>query len=446
MKKLLMIVLTLILLTALFPISANAEEALKAPTVQYKIVNHDKVSLKWNKIEGAESYYIYKRNDETGKYIKKYEVKSNAVTLKRLSPDTEYSYAVVAVKDGVKSRSSNKVTFTTPSEWYYYNEDIHNKNSGYREHYDGSGREESDIAYNINFGGEYIYRNGWIYYTDAADEIQRYVDPYGDYALYKVKNDGTQNTQLYYLGEPITQFAIEGNSVFILSNYYTEVEVEFEEERYIDDEIYMEFITRNSIFQSELYKRSLDDGEWSQLYFITDNDKYFIDHIDSYIVDFIVADNIIYYVEYSEKEAASIFKKNIEKSDYSYKLYKMNTGGTDVKLIAELDDYRRVLKDSLYLNNNYIYYTTKNDITQKDHGYGLNKLSLSTGESEQIFYIAENSNQIFYIYDVELINGYLYIKTRIYNSDSNGSEYKYYRVKCDGTGLTKSDKPFEWRY
>ncbi len=43
--------------------------------LQYKIVNHDKVALRWSKVDGAEKYYIYQYNNKTAKYIKKGETK-----------------------------------------------------------------------------------------------------------------------------------------------------------------------------------------------------------------------------------------------------------------------------------------------------------------------------------------------------------------------------------
>ncbi|MDE6599834.1 MAG: fibronectin type III domain-containing protein [Oscillospiraceae bacterium] len=171
MKKALAVIFAAIFIAVLFPLSVSAEE-IKAPTLQYKILNHDKVSLKWSKVEGAESYYIYKRDDKTGEYIKKFEVKSNKVTLKNLSPDTEYSYSVVAVKGGEESKSSNKVTFTTPSEWYYSFESNESnpwgtyyfcdwKDSGqcYRQHYDGTGKEIFKIDFIYKALVEYYDEN-----------------------------------------------------------------------------------------------------------------------------------------------------------------------------------------------------------------------------------------------------------------------------------------------
>ena len=427
-KRILAVIFSMIFIIMAFPAGVNAEEALKAPTVQYKILNHDKVSLRWNKIDGAESYYIYKRNDETGKYIKKYEVTSNAVTLKKLSPDTEYSYAVVAVKDGVQSKSSNKVTFTTPSEWYYFYKTGYNEDHGYRQHYDGSGKEESDIAYNITYGVR-IYHHGWIYYTDIANERDRLADDYTSSALYRVKNDGTEKTFLSFIndGQWVSEkIEINNGSVFILSQVYAPLELYFGDE--YDVCIY-------PVDECELFRLDLDNSEAERkdLYSAHNVYDYGTIYISKYIADFIVTDDSIYYIEFTGAEVDSMYKSDTGEWDQCYKLYKMNIDGTAVKYIADIDN----CSDLLAMYNNYIYYTTKND------EHSINRLSLNSGVSEQIFYCSDKK-----ISDggIEFINGYFYIKARNFNYDIRDYEYSYYRVKADGTGLTKSDKPFEWKY
>ena len=430
MKKLLAVIFAAIFIAVLFPFSASAED-LKAPTVQYKILNHDKVSLKWSKVEGAESYYIYKHDDKTGEYIKKFEVKSNKVTLKNLSPDTEYSYSVAAVKGGEKSKSSNKVTFTTPSEWYYFSERYNTRDGfryrGYREHYDGSGREQNDMGVNISWGKKQIYCDGWIYYTDVVDENMRYVEEHFSDELCKVKNDGTGNKGLYnYEWGNVEKIYVSDNDVFLLLHDGTD---------YYDD---INDYDGWSIFDCRLYKISLDGKEHDKLYFITDP-KYF--HITNYIVDFTVTADGIYYVEYSEKEGVFTDKGTVEKSDYCCKLYKMNIDGTDIKFIAKLDDYSLLAEDSLFFQDDCIYYTTDSD------GFcEIRKLSLDTNKIEQVFYCDTKMFDARSEFITEFINGYFYIEARNFNYDTHEYEYKYYRIKADGTGLKKQDKPFEWRY
>ncbi|MDE6132916.1 MAG: fibronectin type III domain-containing protein [Oscillospiraceae bacterium] len=433
MKKILAVILAAIFMVAAFPLSADAE-GLKAPVVQYKILNHDKVSLKWSKVEGAESYCIYKRDDKTGKYIKKYEVKSNAVTLKNLSPDTEYSYAVAAVKDGVKSKFSNKVTFTTPVEWYYFSERYNTGDGfryrGYREHYDGSGREENEMGINISYGNKRIYCDGWIYYIDVNDEEMRYAYDYFSNMLYKVKNDGTENKWLYSLGgRDVEKIYVSDNAVFLLLHDGTD---------YYDD---INDYDGWSVYGCSLYKISLDGKEHNEMYSMTDPQNF---HITNYIVDFTVTSDGIYYVEYSEKEGAFTDKGILDKSDYCYKLYKINSDGTDVKFIAKLDDYGTqgsLSENSLYFLNDCIYYTT--DI---DGFCGLKRLSLDTNETKEIFYCDTKMLDAHSKFITEFINGYFYIDARNFNYDIHDYEYKYYRFKADGTGLTEQEKPFEWRY
>ena len=431
MKKFFAVVLAAIFIAVLFPLYASAEE-IKAPTIQYKILNHDNVSLKWSKVEGAESYYIYKRDDKTGKYIKKFEVRSNAVTLKNLSPDTEYSYSVAAVKGGEKSKSSNKVTFTTPSEWYYSCDwtDWKNGYQGYREHYDGSGREKNDMGRNIAWESKQLYYNGWIYYIDVYDENMRYADDYFSSTLYKVKNDGTGSKFLYSFGEQnIEKIYAADNDIFLLSH---------EKEEYYDD---VNDDDDWSVYECGLYKISLDGKERDKLYFMTDTENNHVKHITNYIVDFTVTADGIYYVEYSEKEGVFTDKGTVEKSDYCYKLYKMNTDGTDVKFIATLDDYSLLAEDSLFFQDDCIYYTTYSD------GFcEIRKLSLDTNKIEQVFYCDTKMFDARSEFITEFINGYFYIEARNFNYDTNEYEYKYYRIKADGAGLKKQDKPFEWRY
>ncbi len=65
--------------------------------------------------------------------------------------------------------------------------------------------------------------------------------------------------------------------------------------------------------------------------------------------------------------------------------------------------------------------------------------------------ISKNS---LYINNFEIVNGYIYFTQYSYLSSKNDDEYAYtekkqtayYRLKTDGTGLTKQKKPFEWRY
>ena len=139
MKKLIITFLTLFAAAVLFTLSAAAESALKAPEkVWYKLINHDKAALKWDAVEGADSYILYKLDAETGKYIKVCETAKTKLTLKKLTADTEYTYAVRAVGGDGRSKR-RRVTFRTPEEWYY--KYITSEYTLARSHYDGSSKE-----------------------------------------------------------------------------------------------------------------------------------------------------------------------------------------------------------------------------------------------------------------------------------------------------------------
>ena len=404
MKKCIVIILSLTLLICFFPISASAEEALKAPTVQYKIVNHDKVSLKWNKIDGAESYYIYMRNNETGKYIKKYEVNSNAVTLKKLSPDTEYSYAVVAVKDGVKSRSSNKVTFTTPSEWYYFREvgypyfDL-TKSKIYRQHFDGSGKEKFPVDFMLEPLEKYYSTNkfelalhcqykGYVYlmvsipsYSDSSEELYT--------ASWRIKNDGSN------------------------AEYFSTVSDTYE--LYFDKK-------GNAYVCIRLMWEDNDTGDTMFAYNVWCNDKFIYSSNIEYLV---VGNDCIFASEYSSND-----------SNRS-KIVKINSDGSDVQtFLTEADN---ISIDPIFCDDNYLYYIKRirsNIDSHRDEELCRVKLS-DTNDIQSIYtFGALPIGFPAYEYELELINGYIYFHW----------DDVYYRMKADGTGLTKSDKPFEWKY
>ncbi len=56
------------------------------------------VILKWNKVEGAEKYRVYKYTG--GKLVKVADTEANAVRLKNVTEGKTYKYAVKAYVDG----------------------------------------------------------------------------------------------------------------------------------------------------------------------------------------------------------------------------------------------------------------------------------------------------------------------------------------------------------
>ena len=74
------------------------------------------LTLKWNKVNGADGYAIYLYNASKGTYAYKASVKGTSYTAKKLKAGTKYTYAVKAYKDIKKSRyTSNSLTTLTTS-------------------------------------------------------------------------------------------------------------------------------------------------------------------------------------------------------------------------------------------------------------------------------------------------------------------------------------------
>ena len=123
MKRAVSVFFAVIFAVCVLSVAAFAEE-LKAPVVQFKLINHDKIALRWNEVEGADYYRIYRTDVETGKTVKyKNSTKKTEVNIKGVTAETDYIFKVEAVseKDGeiiaeVKSRGTH---VTTPKEWYY---------------------------------------------------------------------------------------------------------------------------------------------------------------------------------------------------------------------------------------------------------------------------------------------------------------------------------------
>lgn len=428
MKKILAVILASVFIAAAFSLTAGAE-GLKAPVLQYKVVNHDKVSLKWSKVEGAESYCIYKRDYKTGKYIKTFEVKSNKVTLKNLSPDTEYSYSVAAVKDGVKSKSSNKVTFTTPVEWYLEKAGIKDDKTNMtrsqmvRHHYDGSNKEPFEINGLTDEFRVRFYIDDWIYfsqYTNPNNEREYYEGTYYTQdnllSLYKMKNDGTEEEEIFPLG------VYDPYDVFI--KHY---------ENYVVFAVNQPGFNREK--KSGLYIYSINDNKVTT---VIESLNMNIENINCYDGRlYFRKDNLKWYEHYDEEDFWNPYHYSCTVTSSEYCL--VNLDGTDLKE----DDFFKNIYDEIGAPNGYGVYG--------EHYYyydqGIARINIKTGQKEKILEIDSK----YYLKDFEIAGDYIYVNSgeitvTEYGFKQYSDVYVYYCVKCDGTGLKKQDKPFEWRY
>lgn len=83
--------------------------ATKAVKVKSKTVSS--VTLSWSAVKGAKGYSIYLYNEKKGKYIKAASASKNAITIKKLSSGTNYTYMVCSnVKVGSKTYTNTAGT------------------------------------------------------------------------------------------------------------------------------------------------------------------------------------------------------------------------------------------------------------------------------------------------------------------------------------------------
>lgn len=110
--RIISLITALCLIVTLFPamfMAANADNACKAPKVSISI-NTGKYSgkpqLKWQAVDGAEEYYIYRSTEKDGEFSRTYTTCGCSYTNTLAVPGTTYYYKVAAVTaDGTESVS-----------------------------------------------------------------------------------------------------------------------------------------------------------------------------------------------------------------------------------------------------------------------------------------------------------------------------------------------------
>lgn len=90
--------------------AASDEELASPENIRASAKTKNSITLKWNKVAGADAYTVYMYNASTGKYEKYKTVTSNSCTVKNLKKNTKYKFKVVALdkvngkyKEGEKS-------------------------------------------------------------------------------------------------------------------------------------------------------------------------------------------------------------------------------------------------------------------------------------------------------------------------------------------------------
>ena len=120
-KKLMVILLSVALIVAAFPLSAIAKSAAPSKPVSLSAsTTTSSVTLKWKKVSKANGYTVYSYNSKTKKYKAIKTLSKNTYKISKLSTGTTYTYAVKSYKT-VKNKKnyssySSKLTVSTLPE------------------------------------------------------------------------------------------------------------------------------------------------------------------------------------------------------------------------------------------------------------------------------------------------------------------------------------------
>ena len=88
----------------------TAKKTLSKPASVTATGNYTTVKLKWNKVSGADGYYVYQATSKNGTYKKVATVSTNSATLKSKTLGKTYYYKIKAYNDVQKSSYSSVVS------------------------------------------------------------------------------------------------------------------------------------------------------------------------------------------------------------------------------------------------------------------------------------------------------------------------------------------------
>ena len=483
----------------------NSQTFAAAPAkVWYKLVNHDRVSLKWNAVSGADGYYLYKLNSKTHKYAKIGRITKTVCTLKSLAPETAYTYAVTAFKkSGNKMTESakSKVTFTTPLKWYYAkgngsfvgdNDPKYDSENLYRYHYDGSGLQKfnyfsllpkestegmTEESYKLNdvwqdCGYIYLSLTNLGYFADDVGCITE---------TYLIKSGGSKLERVYVSDRPDKKLCIDADTVYTgkdsgISNgeelYITEATVS----KTMHDK-------NGALREVPLFKEL---GSYISN-FVTDNE-----YVYFFTSPYRVSEYDSYDYGYEPSTLASLYRiKCGEPGELTYNSYGYirypETDGIAECICGICYDYTDNGINMIGVSGGYLYFSIREQ--ENDDGtysYSLWRI-LTDAENEMPEKLCEM--QFETLSDMRISGNYLYLLgnkkgcrakltgsfklqkiftlpdgyfyeydeydilgkaapmvidgSYIYITSSDGKAY--YRAKLNGTNLTKSTAPFVWR-
>ena len=102
-----------------FAVMTNGEALLLPPANIRAIPDSTTVTLTWDKRDGADAYIVFKYSDKAGRYEQYKTVTGNMCTVRGLSPETKYRFAVAAAVNSdsgyVKQNASSALKVNTLS-------------------------------------------------------------------------------------------------------------------------------------------------------------------------------------------------------------------------------------------------------------------------------------------------------------------------------------------
>ena len=499
------------------PAKSAATGSVKAPaSASYKLINHDKTNLKWGAVSGADGYKLYRMCGSDSNCSPSFcvfeEVTALAektYSLKKLTPYTNYTYAVTAYKktgDMVTESAMRKVTFTTPEKWYYTkgNEDFVSRDDPaydyqnvYRYHYDGTGLKKFSFWKYIPEEAKWGEVTEKTYAVDAVQQyggyvylylsnLDNFIDDEGCMTeTYRFSSDGTAFETVYF-DKPARRLVTDKGTVYIgydtgitngmsrnLTNAYVQTGVTDKDGIFKGVTLFRE----KGSYISDL----ANDDEY--LYFFTTpyrvSDRYIDDR------DYVPSKYAkLYRVRLSEPETLTY-------NDYGYlqepKWEEMTECLCSFKYPYSTDGISKI--DVTGIKDGYLYYTV-NKITdpESDDNLVLYRVSVTTEKPKPEMLL--KLGKIGTVKDMRINGSYIYIfaDRSGYRVKLGGKKYtltktftvsegyfvstdyalsenmqlpvviengyiyltsltssKYYRVKLNGKNLISSSKPFVWR-
>ena len=460
--NILMLSVFMLLAVMLMPVRVSAEtETDTAPTVMYKLINHDCIKLKWDEVAGADGYYIYRTDTGTGKTVKyKSIVKGTDVTIKNLSAETEYIFYVepISGKNGKMTvgQMSAGTKLTTPLEWYYSvtsnskGHILENPNIIFRYHYNDTSEEiidSSELVKSINT----LISDCC---TKLDDELsEEFFGETKTEHISRVKNScwiiEKAQTEDYVYFDLFFEDPLQDNEIlhFIIQTQNNVRDVKFFPARDFNNQ--KELFLKGKNFRTEVhyFNSEYKDDVYSVFYINTDSKNFkIIFDKDNYLFTNLVSNNnYIYFI------AEPV---NLQFNKTKCILYCYDCDDNSISELCKFSpiedikfsDHYKISIDLISCNIDYCSYHVSFINSDKNIKHSFYSLSLveNSFKSEPEFIKSIN------LYSIEHIVSYnnsIYFEGKEQDTiQPQKTKSYYYCLDTESKRLIKSNKPFEWYY